>query len=137
MLGLIPDCPPERVRSVGNAAGAGAVRALLSGAARHEIADVARDVTKIETAIEPRFQEHFVAAMAFPHATDPYAEPGRSRDAAGPHGRRPTGPRPADAAVDREPRRSTSDRDAAPARLAGVPAARPPAWPRTSRPSPS
>jgi uncharacterized 2Fe-2S/4Fe-4S cluster protein (DUF4445 family) len=26
-------------------------------------------VTKIETATEPRFQELFVAAMAFPHAT--------------------------------------------------------------------
>ena len=26
---------------------------------------------KIETAIEPRFQEHFVAAMAFPHSTAP------------------------------------------------------------------
>ena len=31
----------------------------------------ARDVVKIETATEPRFQELFVAAMAFPHATAP------------------------------------------------------------------
>jgi uncharacterized 2Fe-2S/4Fe-4S cluster protein (DUF4445 family) len=30
-----------------------------------------RDVVKIETATEPRFQELFVAAMAFPHATAP------------------------------------------------------------------
>ena len=30
-----------------------------------------RDVIKIETATEPRFQELFVAAMAFPHATAP------------------------------------------------------------------
>jgi uncharacterized 2Fe-2S/4Fe-4S cluster protein (DUF4445 family) len=73
VLGLIPDCPRERVASVGNAAGSGAVRALLSGAARAEIARVARTVTKIETAVEPRFQEHFVAALAFPHATEPYA----------------------------------------------------------------
>jgi uncharacterized 2Fe-2S/4Fe-4S cluster protein (DUF4445 family) len=72
VLGLIPDCPPDRVRSAGNAAGSGAVRALLSAAARAEIAEVARTVTKIETAIEPRFQEHFVASLAFPHATDPY-----------------------------------------------------------------
>jgi uncharacterized 2Fe-2S/4Fe-4S cluster protein (DUF4445 family) len=28
-------------------------------------------VVKIETAIEPKFQELFVAAMAFPHATAP------------------------------------------------------------------
>ena len=26
-------------------------------------------VTKIETATEPRFQDHFVAALAFPHLT--------------------------------------------------------------------
>ena len=30
-----------------------------------------RGVIKIETATEPRFQELFVAAMAFPHATAP------------------------------------------------------------------
>jgi uncharacterized 2Fe-2S/4Fe-4S cluster protein (DUF4445 family) len=73
VLGLVPDCPPEQVIAVGNAAGSGAVRALLSAAAREEIASVARTVTKIETAVEPRFQEHFVAALAFPHATESYA----------------------------------------------------------------
>ena len=30
-----------------------------------------RDVTKIETATEPRFQEHFVTALAFPHSPVP------------------------------------------------------------------
>ncbi len=73
VLGLIPDCPPDGVDAVGNAAGSGAVRALLSAAARAEITEVARTVRKIETAVEPRFQEHFVEALAFPHATDPYA----------------------------------------------------------------
>jgi uncharacterized 2Fe-2S/4Fe-4S cluster protein (DUF4445 family) len=29
-------------------------------------------VEKVETAIEARFQEHFVEAMAIPHASDPY-----------------------------------------------------------------
>jgi uncharacterized 2Fe-2S/4Fe-4S cluster protein (DUF4445 family) len=33
---------------------------------------VVRRVEKIETALEPRFQEHFVGAMGIPHATDPY-----------------------------------------------------------------
>jgi uncharacterized 2Fe-2S/4Fe-4S cluster protein (DUF4445 family) len=28
----------------------------------------------VETAIEPRFQEHFVAANALPHAVDPFPE---------------------------------------------------------------
>jgi len=72
VLGMIPDCEPAKVTSVGNAAGSGAVRALLSKRDRDEIATVARTVTKVETAIEPRFQEHFVGAMGLPHTTDPY-----------------------------------------------------------------
>ncbi len=69
ILGLIPDCGLAHVRSAGNAAGTGALIALLSGAARTEIEGVVRRVEKIETAVEPRFQEHFVEAMAFPHKT--------------------------------------------------------------------
>ena len=72
VLGMIPDCDPACVVSVGNAAGSGAVRALLSAADRAEIIEVARTITKVETAIEPRFQEHFVQAMGLPHSTDPY-----------------------------------------------------------------
>jgi len=71
VLGLVPDCPVEHVRSVGNAAGGGAVRALLSVAARREMEAAVRGVEKIETATEPTFQAEFVAAMAFPHATAP------------------------------------------------------------------
>ncbi len=69
ILGLIPDCDLAHVRSAGNAAGTGALIALLSGAARTEIEGVVRRVEKIETAVEPRFQQHFVEAMAFPHKT--------------------------------------------------------------------
>ena len=76
VLGMIPDCEPDKVTSVGNAAGSGAVRALLSKHDRDEIAVVARTVTKVETAIEPRFQEHFVGAMGLPHTTDPYVRLG-------------------------------------------------------------
>ena len=71
VLGLVPDVRVERVASVGNAAGAGAVRALLSRAQRDEIEATVRDVEKIETATEPRFQELFVNAMGFPHTTSP------------------------------------------------------------------
>jgi uncharacterized 2Fe-2S/4Fe-4S cluster protein (DUF4445 family) len=71
LLGLVPDCPLEGIRSVGNAAGAGAVRALLSSTARHDMEEAVVAVDKIETATEPRFQELFVAAMAFPHSTAP------------------------------------------------------------------
>ena len=71
ILGLVPDCPVAQVRSVGNAAGAGAVRALLSVEARREMEQAVRHVVKIETATEPAFQAEFIGAMAFPHATAP------------------------------------------------------------------
>jgi uncharacterized 2Fe-2S/4Fe-4S cluster protein (DUF4445 family) len=73
VLGLVPDCDPERVTAAGNAAGTGARIALLNKSARAEIEEVVRRVEKIETAVEPRFQEHFVNAMAIPHDVDPYA----------------------------------------------------------------
>ncbi len=72
VLGLVPDCDPDRVTAAGNAAGTGARIALLNRAARAEIEDVVGRVEKVETAIEPRFQEQFVRAMAIPHETDPY-----------------------------------------------------------------
>lgn len=72
VLGLVPDCEPAGVTSAGNAAGTGARIALLNRGARAEIEEVVRRIEKIETAIEPRFQEHFVGAMAIPHDTDPY-----------------------------------------------------------------
>jgi len=71
-LGMIPDCDLARVVSAGNAAGVGARIALLNRASRAEIEDVVRGIEKIETAIEPRFQEHFVAAMAIPNKIDSF-----------------------------------------------------------------
>ncbi|MEM1199170.1 MAG: ASKHA domain-containing protein, partial [Pseudomonadota bacterium] len=64
VLGLIPDCTLEKVESAGNAAGTGARIALLNSGARDEIERVVREIEKIETAVEERFQEHFVEAMA-------------------------------------------------------------------------
>ncbi len=69
ILGLIPDCDLARVQSAGNAAGTGARIALLNKAARDEIENVVRRIEKIETAVEPKFQQHFVEAMAMPHKT--------------------------------------------------------------------
>ncbi len=74
VLGMIPDVPLKAVTSAGNAAGTGARIALLNRAARAHIEQVVREITKVETAIEPRFQEHFIAANAIPHATDPFPE---------------------------------------------------------------
>ena len=72
VLGMIPDCALENVVSVGNAAGTGARIALLNGQARTEIEWVVRTIEKVETAVEPRFQEHFVGAMALPHKTEAF-----------------------------------------------------------------
>ena len=71
-LGLIPDCDLVKVASAGNAAGTGARIALLNLTARAEIESVVRRIDKIETAIEPAFQRHFVAAMAFPNKEDAF-----------------------------------------------------------------
>jgi uncharacterized 2Fe-2S/4Fe-4S cluster protein (DUF4445 family) len=71
-LGMIPDCDLTHVVAAGNAAGTGARIALLNRAARAEIETVVRRIEKIETAIEPRFQEHFVAAMAIPNKVDAF-----------------------------------------------------------------
>ena len=72
VLGLIPDCDLDRVESAGNAAGMGALIALLHMPARPEIEATVRGVEKIETAVEPRFQEYFVDAMAIPNKRDAF-----------------------------------------------------------------
>ena len=72
VLGMIPDCPLDRVNAAGNAAGTGALIALLDCAARAEIEAVVRGIEKVETAVEPAFQRHFVDAMAIPHGTADY-----------------------------------------------------------------
>ena len=72
VLGMIPDAPLDKVTSAGNAAGTGARIALLNREARTEIEEIVRNIHKIETAIEPRFQEHFVNASAMPNAVEPF-----------------------------------------------------------------
>lgn len=74
VLGLIPDCDLEKVKAVGNAAGTGARMCLLNRDHRREIEETVRRIEKIETALEPKFQEHFVAAMALPNKVDTFPE---------------------------------------------------------------
>jgi uncharacterized 2Fe-2S/4Fe-4S cluster protein (DUF4445 family) len=71
VLGMIPDCDLSQVSSAGNAAGTGARIALLDQGSRRTIEELVRRVEKIETAIEPKFQAHFVEAMGIPHSTAP------------------------------------------------------------------
>ena len=98
ILGMIPDCDLTQVRSAGNAAGTGARIALLDSTSRGVIEALVRRIEKVETAIEPRFQHHFVEAMAIPHKTAPYAhlrrvvdlpEPKESTSQTETRGRRP------------------------------------------------
>ncbi|OGO09533.1 MAG: ferredoxin [Chloroflexi bacterium RBG_13_66_10] len=72
VLGMIPDCDLSRVAAVGNAAGDGARLALLSEEQRAEATRLAGWVRHVQTATEPAFQTEFVAAMAIPHASDPF-----------------------------------------------------------------
>ncbi|XXK29747.1 ASKHA domain-containing protein [Rhodobacteraceae bacterium nBUS_24] len=74
VLGMIPDVPLNKVFSAGNAAGTGARIALCNKQARADIERIVRQIVKVETAIEPKFQEHFVAANAIPHKTDAFEE---------------------------------------------------------------
>jgi len=72
VLGLIPDCAIDQVSSAGNAAAMGARLALLDHESRAEIEQTVRLAERIETAVEEKFQDYFVGAMAFPHKTDPF-----------------------------------------------------------------
>ncbi len=101
ILGMLPDCDLKRVRSAGNAAGTGARIALLDATSRGVIETLVRRIEKVETAIEPRFQHHFVEAMAIPHKTAAYAnlrkvvdlpEPKESTSQSETRGRRPRKP---------------------------------------------
>ena len=72
VLGLIPDCSLEEISSAGNAAGTGARIALLNVQSRDAIETLVKNIEKIETALEPKFQDYFVDAMAFPNKRDPF-----------------------------------------------------------------
>ena len=72
VLGLIPDCDLADVKAVGNAAGTGALMALLNRDHRREIEKQVTQIEKIETALEPHFQQLFIDAMALPNKVDPF-----------------------------------------------------------------
>jgi uncharacterized 2Fe-2S/4Fe-4S cluster protein (DUF4445 family) len=106
VLGLIPDCDLDAVSAVGNAAGTGARMALLNRDHRREIEETVRRIEKIETAIEPRFQELFVNAMALPNKVDAF--PNLAKRVALPERKSPSDPDTAGA-----PRRRSREERAA------------------------
>ncbi len=66
IIGLLPGVPEEKVRPIGNAAHRGAVMALMSRRLRSEARGIARAVEHVELSAHPRFQQSFVANIAFP-----------------------------------------------------------------------
>lgn len=73
ILGMIPDCPLERVFSVGNAAGDGARITLLNRDKRLEAQHIARTIRRVELPVDPDFQGEFLQATSFPHMSHHFA----------------------------------------------------------------
>jgi uncharacterized 2Fe-2S/4Fe-4S cluster protein (DUF4445 family) len=69
---MFPDCEPDKVYSVGNAAGDGARMALLNIDKRREADKFARQVEYIELTVAPEFQTTFVQSMWIPHMKDDF-----------------------------------------------------------------
>ncbi|MBU0608995.1 MAG: DUF4445 domain-containing protein [Armatimonadetes bacterium] len=64
-MGLLPPMDPALIRGVGNAAGAGAMLALISLPFREQAYEVARRAEHIELAQRPDFQQMFMETMLF------------------------------------------------------------------------
>ena len=64
-VGLLPAVSPERVRQIGNAAGAGAQRLLLSRAARAAAREAALATQYVELTSHPAFADRFAEATTF------------------------------------------------------------------------
>ncbi len=66
-IGLLPALPAERITVAGNTALMGAHVALLSSAAREQLAELAPAVTYFDLSSSRRFMEEYVAAQMLPH----------------------------------------------------------------------
>jgi uncharacterized 2Fe-2S/4Fe-4S cluster protein (DUF4445 family) len=64
-MGLLPDIPLERVRSIGNAAAIGAQMALVSKQAREASAELAKQIEYIEIAHDADFRDVFADCIFF------------------------------------------------------------------------
>ncbi len=65
-IGLLPDVDPERIHAVGDAAAAGARRALCEPGTFDRAVSLAGSVEHVELARDPDYTERFAAAMRFP-----------------------------------------------------------------------
>jgi uncharacterized 2Fe-2S/4Fe-4S cluster protein (DUF4445 family) len=70
VIGLFPDCDPDNVVTVGNAAGDGARMALLDTDKRTEADIRALQVEYVELTVDPQFNRIFIQSLLFPHGED-------------------------------------------------------------------
>jgi uncharacterized 2Fe-2S/4Fe-4S cluster protein (DUF4445 family) len=64
-IGMLPDIPVERIRQIGNAAGAGAIRALVSLSERRKAEKLAHHARRLDLATHPDFGGTFARALRF------------------------------------------------------------------------
>ncbi|MGI6684181.1 MAG: ASKHA domain-containing protein [Bacillota bacterium] len=64
-IGLLPPIDPDRIYSVGNAAGAGARKFLVSKEMRQKAEKVARQVKHLELSARADFQDRFISSLSF------------------------------------------------------------------------
>ena len=79
-IGIVPFATADTIKSIGNAAGMGAAMALINVMEREKIISAVKDIEKIETALEPKFQDYFVGSMKFPTAPAPTGDTNRRRN---------------------------------------------------------
>jgi uncharacterized 2Fe-2S/4Fe-4S cluster protein (DUF4445 family) len=68
VIGMFPDVPIGRIKSIGNGAGFGARLALLSRAKSAEAERITRRIRYVELSAEKDFQQEFLKALNLPHA---------------------------------------------------------------------
>jgi len=67
IIGLLPDIPPSKVEFVGNAAGSGAIMALISKKERRKAKQIAKRTNYVELATDPNFNIELATSMYLPH----------------------------------------------------------------------
>jgi len=67
IVGLIPDIELSKIKFVGNAAGLGAVRALISKKERQRVEEILKRVECVELSTNPDFRKELAMAMYLPH----------------------------------------------------------------------
>lgn len=67
VIGLVPHLSPEKIKPVGNAAGTGAMLALLAHNKKRDAEKIALDARNIELSSRKDFQDVFVNEMFFPN----------------------------------------------------------------------